>query len=188
MKRYLLFAGAQPNGGWADLAGDHDSIEEARAQYPSRRVDYAAVPGQWLDVTQPLPPAIAERVADVRMIIPMLQLVDGDQVTLWQAHQRGVQVASGEFLESVGLDDAQKAHLQAEIDRYADAPSSDHVWVFDQADYTEHEAGPGLDWQQVVDGHDGKLVAVWTPETGWVQDKATTSGLIIAGAGSIPPR
>jgi hypothetical protein len=32
MKRYLLFAGAQyyPCGGWDDLEGDFDTLEEAR--------------------------------------------------------------------------------------------------------------------------------------------------------------
>lgn len=195
MKRYLLFAGDNPQGGWRDIAGDFDSIEEARVFHPTRVDAYPEIPGQWVNLTEDLPPAIAEVVPDKRMIMPVLQLVDGDILTFWQAHQRGIRLDDEgihDVVNLAGIIPEQRVQLQVEIDRYAEAPSSDHVWFFQQPAETIHRAcrhdDSPLAWQHIVDGHTGEPVAQWTEDDGWVQDPEASSGLIIASAGTIPHR
>lgn len=198
MKRYLLFAGDNAQGGWRDFAGDFDSIEEARAHHGDQLHTWPEVEARWLNVAEPMPADVAEVVPDVRMVIGMLELADGDQITLWQAHQRGIRVdegeASHEILNLSGIPLDARSDLQAEIDRYAEAPSSDHVWFRGLPEQSLHVAirpGPEasqLAWQHIVDGHDGMPQGQWDEEHGWVMVPGAHSGIIIAGAGDIPPR
>jgi hypothetical protein len=194
MKRYLLFGADNPQGGWRDLLGDFDSIEEAKIAVPTSTGEHPAIEARWLDATQPLPDDVAEVLPDIRMIMPVLQLVDGDVMTFWQANQRGLDLtAEGvhDIVNIAGVTPEQRPRLQEEIQRYADAPSSDHVWFSGMPASTWHRAMVGerdLAWMHIVDGHQGVPVGQWDDLVGWTMVEGASSGIIIAGAGDIPPR
>jgi hypothetical protein len=128
------------------------------------------------------------------MIMPVLQLVDGDVMTFWQANQRGLDLtAEGvhDIVNIAGVTPEQRPRLQEEIQRYADAPSSDHVWFSGMPASTWHRAMVGerdLAWMHIVDGHQGVPVGQWDDLVGWTMVEGASSGIIIAGAGDIPPR